>query len=85
LSEVPAKSHALGFRPGSEGGTTPALAVTTNAILDALEPFGVRHIEMPATPARIWQTIQAAKQRNGTVERGVAACGAARGMAKEAQ
>lgn len=61
LSELPAASHPLGFRPGSEGGTTPALAVTTNAILDALEELGVRHIEMPATPARIWQAIQAAK------------------------
>jgi carbon-monoxide dehydrogenase large subunit len=64
LSEVPAASHPLGFRPGSEGGTTPALAVTTNAVLDALEPFGIRHIEMPMTPARIWHAIQAAKQNN---------------------
>lgn len=69
LSEVPAASHLLGFRPGSEGGTTPALAVTTNAILDALEQFGVRHIEMPATPARIWQTIEAAKRKNQTPDR----------------
>lgn len=85
LSEVPAASHLLGFRPGSEGGTTPAPAVTTNAILDALAPFGVRHIDMPVTPARIWQAIQAAKQQNGIVEHGIAACGAARGVAKEAQ
>jgi carbon-monoxide dehydrogenase large subunit len=64
LSEVPAASHPLGFRPGSEGGTTPALGVAMNAILDALAPLGVRHIEMPATPARIWQAIQAAKRQN---------------------
>jgi carbon-monoxide dehydrogenase large subunit len=57
LSEVPAASHPLGFRPGSEGGTTPALGVTINAIVDALAAFGVRHIEMPATPQRIWQAI----------------------------
>lgn len=60
LSEVPAKSHPLGIRPGGEGGTTPALATTINAIVDALSEFGVRHIEMPATPARIWQAIQTA-------------------------
>jgi carbon-monoxide dehydrogenase large subunit len=63
LSEVPANSHPLGFRPGSEGGTTPALAVTINAIVDALAEFGVTHVEMPATPARIWQAIATAKTR----------------------
>jgi carbon-monoxide dehydrogenase large subunit len=61
LSEVPADSHPLGFRPGSEGGTTPALAVTINAIVDALAELGVTHVEMPATPSRIWQAIVAAK------------------------
>jgi aerobic carbon-monoxide dehydrogenase large subunit len=68
LSEVPARSHPLGFRPGSEGGTTPALAVTINAIVDALADFGVTHVEMPATPSQIWQAIAAAKaqrQRDG--------------------
>ena len=68
LSEVPANSHPLGFRPGSEGGTTPALAVTISAIVDALTEFGVTHVEMPATPSRIWHAIAAAKaqrQRDG--------------------
>lgn len=63
LSEVPATSHPLGFRPGSEGGTTPALGVVMNAILDALSEFGVTHLEMPATPPRIWDAIQNARQR----------------------
>jgi len=66
LSEVPASSHPLGFRPGSEGGTTPALGVTVNAIVDALSEFGISHIEMPVTPSRIWQAIQDAR-RNGDV------------------
>jgi aerobic carbon-monoxide dehydrogenase large subunit len=43
-----------------EGGTVPALVVITNAIVDALSDFGVRHIEMPATPERVWQAIQEA-------------------------
>ena len=43
--------HPLGVRPAGEGGTTPALARRSiNAIVDALEDFGVRHVEMPATP-----------------------------------
>jgi carbon-monoxide dehydrogenase large subunit len=61
LSEVPATSHPLGLRPGGEGGTTPALGSTINAIVDALSELGVTHVEMPATPFRIWQAIQAAK------------------------
>jgi carbon-monoxide dehydrogenase large subunit len=61
LSEVPAASHPLGFRPGSEGGTTPALAATINAIVDALAEQGVRHLEMPATPERVWRAIRDAK------------------------
>jgi carbon-monoxide dehydrogenase large subunit len=61
LIEVPAKSHRYGIRPGGEGGTTPALGATINAIVDALSELGVRHVEMPATPERVWQAIQAAK------------------------
>ena len=63
LSEIPASSHPLGLRPGGEGGTTPALATTVNAIVDALAEFGVRHIEMPATPARIWSALQSARRQ----------------------
>lgn len=63
ITEVPASSHPHGIRPGGEGGTTPALGVVINAIVDALSEFGVTHIEMPATPQRVWQAIEAAKQR----------------------
>jgi len=61
LSEVPSVNHPMGFRPGGEGGTTPALGVTINAVVDALAHMGVRHIEMPATPMRIWQAIKDAR------------------------
>ena len=57
LSEVPAPSNRLGVRSGGEGGTTPALAAVINAIVDALAELGVRHIEMPATPERVWRAI----------------------------
>jgi carbon-monoxide dehydrogenase large subunit len=57
LSEVPSPTHPLGIRPGGEGGTTPALGVVINAVVDALSEFGVTHIEMPATSERIWRAI----------------------------
>jgi carbon-monoxide dehydrogenase large subunit len=61
LIELPATSHRYGIRPGGEGGTTPALAATINAVVDALSEFGVRHVEMPATPERVWRAIHEAK------------------------
>jgi aerobic carbon-monoxide dehydrogenase large subunit len=61
ISEVPSTTHPLGIRPAGEGGTVPALAVVVNAIVDALSEFGVRHIEMPATPERVWQAIRSAR------------------------
>ncbi len=63
ISEVPSTTHPLGLRPAGEGGTVPALGVIINAVVDALSEFGVRHIEMPATPARVWQAIQDAKRQ----------------------
>jgi carbon-monoxide dehydrogenase large subunit len=65
LSEVPSTTHPLGIRAGGEGGTTPALAAAINAIVDALAESGVTHIEMPATPERVWRAIRAARERSG--------------------
>jgi len=62
ISEVPSTSHPLGLRGGGEGGTTPALGAVVNAICDALAELGVEHIEMPATPERVWQAIQTARR-----------------------
>jgi carbon-monoxide dehydrogenase large subunit len=63
LSEVPAPTNRLGVRSGGEGGSPPALAAVINAIVDALVELGVRHIEMPATPERVWHAIRAAAAR----------------------
>jgi carbon-monoxide dehydrogenase large subunit len=63
LLEIPATSHRFGIRPGGEGGTTPALGAVVNAIVDALSDLGVRHVEMPATPERVWRAIAEAKAR----------------------
>jgi carbon-monoxide dehydrogenase large subunit len=61
ISEVPSPRNPLGIRGGGEGGTTPALAVVVNAIVDALSHLGVTHIEMPATPQQVWRTIRNAE------------------------
>jgi carbon-monoxide dehydrogenase large subunit len=58
ISEMPSTSHPLGMRGGGEGGTTPALGAVVNAIVDALAELGVEHIEMPATPERVWRAIR---------------------------
>jgi carbon-monoxide dehydrogenase large subunit len=62
LSEVPSTNHPLGFRGGGEGGITPALGVIMNAVVDALADLGVTHLDMPATPERVWRAIQDAAQ-----------------------
>jgi aerobic carbon-monoxide dehydrogenase large subunit len=69
ISEVPTPTHPLGIRPAGEGGTTPALAVMINAIVDALRDHGVRHVEMPAMPERIWRAIHGLPPRRQTLER----------------
>jgi len=63
IIEVLSPTNPLGIKAGGEGGTTPALAVIVNAILDALAPSGVRDIAMPATPYAVWQAIEAARGR----------------------
>jgi carbon-monoxide dehydrogenase large subunit len=62
IAEVLSPTNPLGIKAGGEGGTTPALAVIVNAIVDALAPMGVRDIKMPATPVTIWTAIQNAKK-----------------------
>ncbi len=63
LLEIPATSHRYGIRPGGEGGTTPSLGAVVNAVVDALAELGVRHVEMPVTPPRVWRAIEAAKAK----------------------
>jgi aerobic carbon-monoxide dehydrogenase large subunit len=62
LTEDPTSGNPLRIKGGGEAGITPALAVTMNAILDALSEHGVEHLDMPATPHRIWSALQAAKR-----------------------
>ena len=61
LGETPAPGNPLGVRAGGEGGTTPALGVVANAVVDALAGCGVTHIELPLTAERVWRAIRDAK------------------------
>ena len=61
IAQVLSPTNPLGIKAGGEGGTTAAPAAIVSAIVDALSGFGVRHVEMPATPLQIWRTIQDAK------------------------
>jgi aerobic carbon-monoxide dehydrogenase large subunit len=63
IVEVLSPTNPLGIKAGGEGGTTSALAVIVSAIVNALEPYGVTNIDMPATSYRIWQTIQDAQAK----------------------
>ncbi len=65
IHEVPSPRNKLGVRGGGEGGTTPALAVVVNAVVDALSPFGITHVDMPVTSERVWRAIRAAKAKKG--------------------
>ena len=63
IVEVLSPTNPLGIKAGGEGGTTGALAAVVSAIVDALKPYGIEHIDMPATPYRVWQAIERAKAR----------------------
>ena len=58
---VPAKSNPLGTKGCGEAGCAGALASIMNAIVDALSVYGIRHLDMPASPERVWKAIQQAK------------------------
>jgi carbon-monoxide dehydrogenase large subunit len=59
LTEVPATTNPLGVKGAGEAGATGAPPAIIGAILDALKPLGVEHIDMPATPSRVWAAINA--------------------------
>jgi carbon-monoxide dehydrogenase large subunit len=58
---TPSLNNPMGMKGCGEAGTVGALAAMANAVTDALWDIGVRHVEMPYTPHRIWKAIMAAK------------------------
>jgi aerobic carbon-monoxide dehydrogenase large subunit len=60
--ETPTPANPLGAKGIGESGTMGATPAVQNAVVDALSPLGIRHIDMPATPQRVWAAIQEARQ-----------------------
>ena len=60
--EVPTKVNPLGAKGVGEAGTVGALPAFMNAVNDALAPLGVRHLDMPVTPERVWAAMRTAKR-----------------------
>jgi carbon-monoxide dehydrogenase large subunit len=56
--EVPCTTNPLGVKGIGEAGTIATPPAIINALLDALRPLGVTHIDMPATPANVWNAIR---------------------------
>jgi len=54
---VPSPSNPLGAKGAGEAGTVGAVPAVANAVIDALRPLGIHHLEFPYTPARIWTAI----------------------------
>ncbi len=59
---VPTALNPLGAKGAGEAGTVGALPAVMNAVIDALAPLGVRHLDMPATPERVWRAIEEARR-----------------------
>jgi carbon-monoxide dehydrogenase large subunit len=66
LTLDPTAGNPLGIKGGGEGGITPAPAVVINALVDALKDFGIDHVDMPATPIRVWTAIENAKREQAS-------------------
>jgi len=59
--ELPQPDNPLGIKGCGESGCIAAPTAVVNAVLDALAPLGVRHLDMPLTPERVWRAIRAAR------------------------
>ena len=62
-------SHAIARQPvrrqgSGRSGTIASTAAVANAVIDALSPFGISHLDMPLTPSKIWSAIHSAGEGN---------------------
>jgi carbon-monoxide dehydrogenase large subunit len=60
---TPSPHHPIGAKGVGESATVGSPAAVVNAVLDALKPYGIRHADMPLTPAAVWRTIQGTPMR----------------------
>jgi carbon-monoxide dehydrogenase large subunit len=59
VEDIPCTTNPMGIKGAGEAGCIGAPPAVINALVDALAPHGVRHVDMPATPQRLWSLIQA--------------------------
>jgi carbon-monoxide dehydrogenase large subunit len=64
-SDFPSRANRLGVKGSGQAGAIASPATVMNAVMNALAPTGVKHLDMPATPARIWAAIKAAQGASG--------------------
>ena len=62
VMETPTPHNPLGAKGIGEAATIGSTPAIHNAVIDALAPFGIRHLDMPLTPARIWAALEATGQ-----------------------
>jgi carbon-monoxide dehydrogenase large subunit len=62
FTTTPSPHHPIGAKGVGESATVGSPPCIVNAVVDALKPYGVRHVEMPMTPSRVWEAIQKGKQ-----------------------
>jgi carbon-monoxide dehydrogenase large subunit len=60
-TETPTDVNPLGVKGAGETGTIASTPAVVNAVVDALAPLGIRHLDMPLTPERVWTAMQAAR------------------------
>ena len=65
MPEFPSRANRLGVKGSGQAGAIASPATVMNAVMNALAPLGVSHLDMPATPERVWQAIRAADMNEG--------------------
>jgi len=70
---TPSPTNELGVKGIGEAGTIASSAAVINAICDALSPLGIKHVDMPASPDRLWKQIEEARATAGNGQKGVKA------------
>ncbi len=60
-TETPSPTNAMGVKGVGETGTIASTPAVVNAVMDALSPFGIKHLDMPLTPEKVWRAMQGAR------------------------
>jgi aerobic carbon-monoxide dehydrogenase large subunit len=63
VEDTPCTTNPMGVKGAGEAGAIGACPAVINAVVDALSPLGIRHIDMPATPQKVWRAIADARRQ----------------------